>query len=354
MRRSILLALALGAAWSCGGSPASPTSASTSSGASASTATSTSTSTTPSTPAPTPTPTPSPGAGTSQTFSLSLPIRPGEQANNAYGLVPFGIHIGDHGVDGHPGYDFEFAPGASVYAAAAGVVQSVLPGGFGSTGIQITHQIGTLGYRTIYGVDTVAPGVAAGATIAAGQALGRAPVYTRTIGRTTVTYAMTHFQVDDFTSNAGLTNPNAVAPERWFDAAARSQLDAIWRNATYAQELVEPFLANPRDQSFPVSRVWTRQSGSLAPRLDVTAATPTADSYTYVLRDASGASIESGTITVDAIAKPLPTIDLTPGGSGQPRRGVYDVFERQLQIDYGTPGAARPVSLAGSSTYRTQ
>jgi hypothetical protein len=308
--------------------------------------------TTPSTGSSTPVTTPATTTITTPAaFSVALPIRPGEQANSAFGLVPFGVHIGDHGIDGHPGFDIEFTPGASIYAAAAGVVQSVMPGGFGTTGIQIMHNVGARGYRTIYGVETAAPGIAASASVSAGQLLGRAPVYTRTIGRITVTYATTHFQVDDFSSNVGLTNANAMSPDRWLDAAGRAQLETIWRGATYAQELVEPYLSNPRDQNFPYTRTWTRQSGSLAARIDVTAADPTADSYSYVLRDAAGAAIESGTITVEALARPVPTIDLT--SSSGVRRGVWEVFESQMQLDYSIPGGSRPATLSGAGTYTT-
>jgi hypothetical protein len=94
MRRASLSLLALVMPVACGGgAPSSPTAATAG----------TSMTSTPTTPATT-------------TFSVSLPIRPGEQANSAFGLVPFGVHIGDHGVDGHPGFDFEFTPGASIYA----------------------------------------------------------------------------------------------------------------------------------------------------------------------------------------------------------------------------------------------
>lgn len=290
----------------------------------------------------------------SATFSIALPIRPADSAHNAYGLVPFGVHIGDHGVDGHPGWDFEYVPGASVYAAAAGTVQSVLPSGNGTGfGIQITHVAGTKQYRTIYGVAALAPGVTAGATVVAGQALGAADVFTRTIGRTMVTYGMTHFQVDDFSSSMGLTNPNAVSADTWLDPSARAALEGIWRDATYTQELVEPFLSNPRDAVYPLTRSWTLESGGLAARIDFTAPSPTATTFDYALRDATGAIVETGVAEVDALAKPFSTIDFR-STSGQLRRGVFDVLASQMQLDYGAPGASRPTNLSFSSSYRTR
>jgi hypothetical protein len=91
--------------------------------------------TTPTAPAAEPAPAPSPAA-----FTISLPIRAEDSANNAFGLNSFGIHIGDHGIDGHPGWDFEYAVGASVLAVADGTIQSVISSEGGSAwGIQISH-----------------------------------------------------------------------------------------------------------------------------------------------------------------------------------------------------------------------
>jgi hypothetical protein len=47
-------------------------------------------------------------------FAVSLPIRPQDYVHNAFGVNPFGAHIGDHGIDGHPGWDIEYAIGAPV------------------------------------------------------------------------------------------------------------------------------------------------------------------------------------------------------------------------------------------------
>jgi hypothetical protein len=287
-------------------------------------------------------------------FVIELPIRESDAVANAYGLLPFGVHIGDHGVDGHPGWDLEFAPGATVYAAAAGMVQSVMPSGSGTGyGIQLQHAVGGKVYRTIYGVATLAPGVTPGASITVGQALGATEIYTRTIGRTTVTYSMTHFQVDDFSSRFGLTNEHAVPPERFLSTPARAVADRIWRRAVYSQELVEPFLDNSRATQFPMTRVWTRTTGLLAARLEISAGSASPSSYAYTLRDAAGAAIETGSVEIDAVARPVATIDLR-SGSGSVRRGLYSIVDFDMTLAYGEPGAARPADLAGASTYRTQ
>jgi hypothetical protein len=297
-------------------------------------------------------PTP-PSGGT--TLTISLPIRAADHASNAFGLNPFGIHIGDHGIDGHPGWDIEYAIGASILAAADGIVQSILPSEGGQAfGIQVTHAVGGReAYRTIYGVRTVAPGVSVGAPVAAGQPLGTASSYTRTIGTMTVTYAFTHFQLDDFSRHAGLTNPNAVSPEAFLNSEARQTFEAIWRDAFYPQELVEPFVTNPRDVTFPMRRSWLLRSGGLASLLEFTRTDAFASGFSYVMRDGTGASVEAGTVEIEALAKPTPTIDFIPTGSSQRRRGLYSILDGTMRMDYSAPGGGRPASLAGASTYAT-
>jgi peptidase M23-like protein len=299
-----------------------------------------------------PTPAPTPGG---QTFTVALPIRPAERANNAFGLNPFGIHIGDHGIDGHPGWDIEYAAGASVLAAADGTVQSVLPSEGGQAfGIQITHTVGgRAAYRTIYGVRTLAPGVSAGVSVTAGQPLGTVASYTRTIGTITVSYGFTHFQLDDFSSNAGLTNPNAVSPETFLNSEARQTFEAMWRDAFYPQELVEPFVTNPRDVTFPMTRAWRLESGGLSARLEFTRADAFSSGFSYVMRDGSGAVVETGVVEIEALAKPVPTLDFIPAGSSERRRGLYSILDGTMRIDYGAPGAARPASLTAASSYTT-
>jgi hypothetical protein len=288
-------------------------------------------------------------------FIISLPLRAQDYANSAFGIIPFGAHIGDHGIDGHPGWDIEYALGTSVLAAADGVVQSVLPGSLGTEwSIQITHRVGGRdAFRTIYGVASPAPGVATGAAIRSGQSLGVVNRYTRTIGTTTVTYAFTHFQLDDFSADAGLTNRNAVSPERFLTADAQRTFATMWSAAAYTQELTEPFATNPRDVVFPLTRTWRLSSGGLPAQIDVTRAGAMAVGYTYVLRGGDGALLETGTATVDPLARPLSAIDLVPAGSAQPRRGAYSILDGVMQLDFGPPGAPRPISLAGASRYVT-
>ena len=297
---------------------------------------------------------PSSPAPPAAAFTIALPIRAVDRASNAFGVNSFGIHIGDHGIDGHPGWDIEYAPGTSVLAAADGVVQSVLPSEGQEFGIQITHTVnGRAAYRTIYGVRTVAAELSPGATVKAGQPIGTVASYTRTIGTITVTYGFTHFQLDDFSSNAGLTNQNAVSPERFLNDEARRLFEAMWQEAFYPQEFVEPFATNPRDVTFPMRRVWSLQAGNLAAQLEVTRADAFANTFGYLMRDGAGTTIESGRIEVEALAKPVSTLDFIPTGSSQRRRGVYSIQDGTMRLDYGAPGAQRPATLTDAARYTT-
>jgi hypothetical protein len=207
-------------------------------------------------------------------------------------------------------------------------------------------------FRTIYGVASPAPEVSVGARVDAGQPLGIVNTYTNTIGSTRVTYAFTHFQVDDFSVNAGLTNHNAVSPERFLSAEARHAVSVMWERAAYGQELTEPFLTNPRDVTFPLTRTWRLTAGTHADQIDFVRASAHAVGYAYILRNTVGAIIETGAIEIDPIARPS-SLDLIPANGSARRRGLYTVLDDTLQIDYGPPGGARPATLAAASRYVT-
>lgn len=324
-----------------GGDPASPSGPSTA-------PTSAPSSPTPSSPT---TPTPSPAA-----FALDLPVASGDQANSAYGLWPFGVHGGGHAPDGHPGWDVELQPGANVLAAADGSVQNAIPelDGGGRFTVRINHSVGG---RTAYATDytnlaSLAAGIVAGAAVSRGQAIGRAGVQSQTIGTTPVTWAMTHFQMNDFSRNEGLTNPNAVSAEPFLSASGRALFDAIWRSAAYQTEWCEPFVTNSRAATFPLARTWTLQSGTLAPILDVRCPSESSNEYVYSLLAADRSTIEAGTFVADPVKKPS-TVDFRPS-SGGTRLGLWDVVGDTLQLNLGAPGASRPPSLAGAATYTTR
>jgi len=337
MVRTALLSVMCGMLIACGGSklPTAPSSAG-------------GTPTAPSAPAP-------PTSGPS-TFSIDLPVSPGDTANSAYGLWPFGVHGGGHAEDGHPGWDVEMRPGASVLAAADGSVQNALlePGGSGRYTVRVMHEVnGRTAYATDYtNMSSLAPGIASGARVMRGQVIGAAGVQSQIIGTTPVTWAMTHFQVNDFSLNEGLTNRNAVSPERFLSGGARSLFDALWRSAAYQTEWCEPYVENPRAATFPQDRTWTLQSGITAALVEVTCISASNPQFAYTFRAADRSTIESGSFVVDAAKKPLPTVDFRPT-SGASRLGVWDILNESLQLNLGPSGGARPSSLAGASTYTT-
>lgn len=284
-----------------------------------------------------------------------MPVSAGEIAANAYGIWPFGVHGSSHAADGHPGFDVEFRPGSQVLAAADGTVLNVVADSqsAGRVTIRLDHAIGSQHYATDYtNVSNLAANISAGATVRRGQPLGTAGTQTQFIGTTQVTWAMTHFQVNDFSRNEGLTNPNAVSPEVFLSASGRGVFEAMWRTAAYQTEVCEPFATNSRLQVFPLSRTWTQQSGSLAARIDVRCVSETSADYEYTFRAADGSAMESGTMRVDATVKPLPAVDVRPS-SGAARLGVYDIVSGTMQINLGAPGAARPSSVGGAAVFTT-
>ena len=286
---------------------------------------------------------------------MDLPIAPGDSGTNAYGIWPFGVHGGSHAIDGHPGFDVEFRPGASVLAAADGTVQNVAADGAaaGRYVIRIDHAVGAIHYATDYtNISAIAPGVAAGQTIAKGSPLGTAGTQTQFIGSSLVTWAMTHFQVNDFSRNEGLSNPNAVSPESVLSTAGRATFETIWRTAAYQTEWCEPFASNSRLAGFPMLRTWTIQRGSLPERLDVRCVMGGGVDHEYTFRDPDGSARESGSIRLDPSAKPLSRVDMQPV-SGAVRLGVYDIVDASMRLNLGAPGAPRPPSVDDAALFST-
>jgi hypothetical protein len=298
---------------------------------------------------PTPLPTNVPGV-----LSVVLPIDSSDLANTVFGLAPFGYHGADHAEDGHPGWDVEYRIGGVVRAAAAGTVMSVFPDPFtaGRTTVQIAHLVGTHHYRTVYtNLQSVHSDIIAEALIQAGQALGVAGSIFATVGTTPVSYAMTHFQLDDFESHIELPNQNAVSPEPFITAAGKALFDRMWATAVFGQEFVEPFPTNPRGLSFNMSRTWTRAGGDGPAGIRFTRRNARGSDYDYALLSESGTAIEAGTVTADFTARPFPTIDLiAPIGT---RRGIYDIVSNEMRLTLGSPGESRPAALSSSHVYRT-
>ena len=276
-------------------------------------------------------------------LTIAMPADAADLSTNAFGLAPFGYHAADHAADGHPGWDIEYRIGGIVRAAAAGTVQSVSPdpAAPGRFTVQLEHIIGTHHYRTVYtNLANVNSDITPDQIVTVRQALG------------TAGSAMIHFQLDDFEFYRDVPNPNAVSPEPFLSAEARLLFDRIWANAAYAQELVEPFITNPRELSFPASRTWTRAGGDGPAGIRFTRRTARAADYDYALLAESGAITETGTVVLTTTARPLPSIDLVSPTSS-PRRGVYEIVSNEMKLTLAEPGAARPITLAPANVYRT-
>jgi len=287
-------------------------------------------------------------------LSLAMPIELADLATTAFGLLPFGFHGADHAEDGHPGWDIEYRIGGTVRAAAAGTVQSVFPDPSvpGRTTVQLEHVVGTHFYRTVYtNLATVNPDIVAAATVRSGQALGTAGTVSQTVGTTPITYAMIHFQLDDFEYYREIPNPNAVTPEPFLSADAKLFFDRIWSTAVTSTELVEPYASNPRDLRFPASRTWMRVSGDGPAGIRFTRASARSADYEYAILTEAGTAIESGTVTLALTARPFPSIDLV-SGTGR-RLGMYDIVSDTMRLSMANAGESRPTDLGAASTYRT-
>ena len=291
-------------------------------------------------------------------LTIAMPIDAADLANTAFGLTPFGYHGADHAEDGHTGWDVEYRPGASVRAAAAGTVQSVdadalTPGRFT---VQLEHIIGTHHYRTVYtNLATVSTAVVANAAVAAGQPLGTPGTLSTpgTLGTPGTPGTLgTHFQLDDFEFYRDVSNPNAVSPEPFLSAEGRQLFDRIWSTASYAQELVEPFITNPRELAFPASRTWTRAGGDGPAGVRFTRRTARAAEYEYALLAESGTVTETGTVVLTTTSRPFSSIDLLPSAAAS-RLGVYEIVSNELRLSLAQPGESRPAELGAASVYRT-
>lgn len=282
-------------------------------------------------------------------LSVALPIDSADAANNAFGLIPFGYHGGGHTEDGHAGWDIEYRIGALVRAAATGTVISVEPDliSLGRTAVVLEHVVGEHFYRTHYtNLSAVTDDVVVDAMIVAGRPLGTAGTITATISGAPITYAMTHFQLDDLEFHREIANPKAVSPEPFLSAAGKALFDRIWSSAIYFQELVEPFASNPREVPVTV-RTWTRAGGDGPAGIRFTRR---GNTHTYELLAESGTVIEVGDVALRLSARPA-TIDLiSPTAT---RLGVYDIASNEMRMAIASPGVARPVDLSTASVYRT-
>jgi hypothetical protein len=299
----------------------------------------------PSPPVPTPPlPTTVPGV-----LSIGMPVDSADVANTAFGMLPFGYHGGGHTEGGHAGWDIEYRLGAPVRAAAGGTVLSVEPDPDTPDRfiVVLEHVVGTHFYRTHYSnLVNVGSGVVEDALVLARQTIGTAGAITTTIGGATVTYAMTHFQLDDLEFHREVANPKAVSPEPFLNAEGKVLFDRVWSTATYFQELVEPFATNARETTV-TTRTWMRAGGDGPAGIRFTRQGST---YTYELLAESGTVNEVGTVSLAVTSRPS-TIDLVSPTAT--RLGSYDIISNELHLTLANPGFSRPASVTAANVYRT-
>lgn len=272
-------------------------------------------------------------------LGMTLPIEAVDASTTSSAMTPFGFHGAGHAETGHTGWDFNYRSGAQVRAAAAGTIAAIFAEA--STGrftVQIEHLVDRHHYQTTYSsLATLSAGIETGKLVASGQALG-------------VAAGISHFQLDDFEYYRDIPAPNAVSAEPFLTAAGKSQLDLVWSKAVYAEELIEPFITNPRAFAFPASRTWMR-AGGLGPAGLRFTRQNLRDGYDYALLSESGTTIETGTVSLDVTAAPFATIDLV-SATGT-RRGIYDIVSNEMRIVLGEQGTPRPSSFASATVLRT-
>jgi hypothetical protein len=218
--------------------------------------------------------------------------------------------------------------------------------------VQIEHVAGSHYYRTVYtNIGALAAGIAVGETVRGGQAIGAAGTVSATIGTQSVTYAMSHFQLDDFEYYREVPNPNAVSPETFLTVEARTFFTALWSGAAFGHELVEPFISNPRVLAFPASRTWMKAGGGGPAGIRFTRRNPRTSEYDFALLADSGSPVEAGTVTMLLTARPFGSFDLVSPTSR--RLGIYDIVSNEMRLALAPPGSPRPSDLTSASIYRT-
>ena len=301
-------------------------------------------------------------AGSTTALELELPLDPLDAGSNFLRIAGFGYHVAEHRLDGHPGLDFEYKLGAKVRAAHAGRLSYFVDAHDPSKlTVQIEFSADGKNWRNVYtNLAALEPGLVQGSQVSTGQALGSAGSVTAQRGNTTLTYAMTHFQLDDLSGavNYGLSNPTALSPIPYFSATAQAAFAALVEPVTYHQQLCEPFMSTPRGLlPYPsLTRTWRLQQGSHVTRLDFSCDhASNQSSYRYALFDASDALLETGTVITESGASALPTIEFNPTTGGK-RLGVYAVNANSgtLSLDYSAPGGSRPLSINNASRYGTE
>lgn len=291
-------------------------------------------------------------------LELELPIAASDFGSAAYGVAPFGYHIAEHRYDGHPGFDFEFVPGSKVRAAHGGTLRyttdirdSTLKT------VTIEFREGGVNYQTFYtNIASLEPGIDNGATIATGQVFGTPATVNAVMSNRMVSFAMTHFQLNDSRVAYGLTNAGALSPEPFLSPAARTVLASVWQKTQYDQMVCEPYLSSSRGMipSPVVTRRWHLQNGNSANAIEFSCdyASKTNTYIGYRFLDTQGNTSETGTAIVSPVTGGTSSIDFTVAGGGS-RKGLLDAKDGTMRIAYSAPGANRPTDLGGGATYAT-
>lgn len=280
------------------------------------------------------------GNGESAPFGMELPITYATYDSTNGGVWPFGVHAGGH-PEGHPGLDFFYTAGSKVLAAADGEVIAILPNeSHRPSVLDSVMQEVRMGVRLIYDeVENKEAWVVVGAVLTPGDVLGD-PLDKGTV-------QSCHFGVR--------SGGQHIPPADYWSATAQPTWDLMWPEASYFNELIEPLQTNPVDNTFPISRRWSRTTsgaGSSTAHVDLSLDGSDDSIYDYSFLDASLTVTEWGTVNFN-YGYPMGSITFEPDASlGLSKRfGVVDIVGETMWLDWDT--TTPPTGLAGASVYST-
>ncbi len=289
------------------------------------------------------------GNGDREPPGLVLPIvpsemvRPSDVVNPPGGIWPYGVHAGGH-PRGHPGIDFDLVAGGKVLAMRGGTVSAVEsdPGGGGTASVFIDTASFQLEYDHL-DASTV-PSV--GDTVAQGEFIGSAA--------TGGAWATFHVQVGP--------PEKSVCPWDLMRPEPQLELEALFLDAAYDGDLVEPFLCNDPDRNrdaFPLVTRWDLSTpgtgGALAAIRFSRASAGQRDETTYAYDwvDPDGVATASGVATTNRVDGTIDFHQVLPVAATYLGRFTVQGAPRTatLLLDVGDSSGPRPPDLAAARAY---
>ena len=276
-------------------------------------------------------------------LSVAMPIDTFDAANAAFGLLPFGYHGGGHTEDGHAGWDIEIAHRRASaccgdrYRHQRGARSDLAR--FEPQSCSSMLSARTFIARTIRTSPASPLKSSSMQAVVVGQTIGTV-ARSRVIGNASITYAMTHFQLDDLEFHREVANPKAVTPNP--SSARRRSRCSIASGARRSISMSSSSLLRP-------TRVKRRLPCAPGPALAAT-----------VRR---GFALRAGVMRIPTNCWPNWNGDRSRRRGAAPvgqaghdrfdlptatRLGVYDIVSNEMRMAAATAGLPRPPDLSGA------